>query len=414
MAKTFGELILEYQNYEYSRENYELTKECSELQLMSQYLESQLFMISNVADIHEEFKEFDESYFIESISEDNLEFVCEAADEKSRNIFQKIWHGFKKLLKRFTNFFTKNSEKSEKTTEKAKEVKEVLNEIPDETLKVAIEGSSENTEDKKSDNSDNSTPTTDDKTNDSKDTSATNETPKTTKQIRTPSSGTLQSILKDAWKYENDGFVIATKQPFASKINNKIFRKKEYEYLKDMLAVALSDNTIIIKTTGNMKIMDIECICDTFDIISHAKYSGDNPDDPADDLRLCKKVINRSINKAMTKGISIKVDPNSIKRDRDYLNNIAAKMEKFVAESVDINNIFTEAKSNQKNENEKEITDLARNTKNVSNGISVMKEIYSDLIPIIGNVMKLYNDVEMYRSTVVNKLSRYLPAFIQQ
>ena len=136
MAKTYGEFILECQNFEHSKEHYELTKECYELSLMNQYIESQQFMAENMADIREEYQEFDESFFVESVSNDNLEAMMEAADKKSKNIFQKIWKGIKELFKKIRGFFVKllNKIKGKKdNSEKLKKIKPVV-------LAVAIAG----------------------------------------------------------------------------------------------------------------------------------------------------------------------------------------------------------------------------------------------------------------------------------
>ena len=100
MAKTYGELMVEYENYQYSKECYELTKECYELELMAQYIESQQFISENISDIKSRYQEFNESYFVESVSNEDIAGFMEAAEEKSKNTFNTLWKGIKAFFKK--------------------------------------------------------------------------------------------------------------------------------------------------------------------------------------------------------------------------------------------------------------------------------------------------------------------------
>jgi len=107
MAKTYGELILEYENFAHSKEHFEMMKECYEIELMTQYAESQQFMVENMAEIREQYTEFDESYFIEATDEETAKDVASAAASKKEGFLKKAWNKIMEALRNVGRFFVR-------------------------------------------------------------------------------------------------------------------------------------------------------------------------------------------------------------------------------------------------------------------------------------------------------------------
>jgi hypothetical protein len=396
MAKTYGELILECENFKYSNENYELTKECYELSLMAQYIESQQYVMNNISDIHEEYKEFDESFFVESVSEDGVDAIIESADEKSKNIFKRIWNGLKRIWKKICGFFSRLFGKSKKTSEKNKKVKELLESQSPAILAELIDVALEVSDDIK---------------------------PEENKELpKVDHSAALKCIIEEAWKdeYKNDGFVIADNQPYAKEIHIKSLHTKKNAYLLNMLAAALSDSSIVIRTNGEKKIISIERLVYIFeDVISKSNGS----DISIDKL---KSDFDSAIKNANSNGVIIVVEPTNVDRINNTLNEIRVKLDEFMKESTDEisdDNVFTEKSVAQKKREKKAAQQAAggakprennRSIKNmddynkIANDATALKEVYSELMAVTGNMMKLYNDIENYRAAVGNGLMAYM------
>ena len=465
MAKTYGELILECQNFQYSKENYELTKECYELDLMNKYLESQQFMMESMDDIREEFQEFDESFFIESVDDTQIDLMLEKSMFKSENIFQKIWKGIKDIWKKITRFFAKLFGKYKKTNEIADKVKDGLEKIPDELLllglgvtvagaaKVIYDKSIRNDNPDVEDHEDEQAALPGGKHAALPDNSNYEEVPdkrgkqdtlsdsrgkqaalpdkgkpsnrKSNKPAEPPTAkaGAIKKILEEAWKeeYKNEGYVIADNQPFANRINKNILRNKKYRHSLNMLAVALSTDTIVVKTTGPKKIMSMEKLIEVFDLICTFKDDANEKD--VNDI---KKIMRQSMGEAMHKGIVIKLGDEDIDKNKAKLDEITAKMNEFMAESVDME-MFMEMNARQAKKARKSIEQGKPNRngkqilnnevfkqnqidkqKNIAQGITGFKEVYTDVIAVCGNIMKLYNDIESYRASVNAGLDKYL------
>jgi len=102
---TIQEVLTSYELYPHSKEHYDLLKEEAELALMEKYIEDQTFIMEN----SEAIKAVD--LVFESASMDSLNLVKEAAEEKSANLFTKIWNGIKKaisfVIKAFKKLFAK-------------------------------------------------------------------------------------------------------------------------------------------------------------------------------------------------------------------------------------------------------------------------------------------------------------------
>lgn len=127
MAKTYGELVLEYQNYQHSDECHKLTKECYEVDLVNSYLESQQFLLENTSEIYNECVDFDRSYFIEASDPDSKDSIKNDNDKKSEGILKKIASGLSKAWTNFKNFwkrlFDKNSKINQAIVKSIEELK---------------------------------------------------------------------------------------------------------------------------------------------------------------------------------------------------------------------------------------------------------------------------------------------------
>lgn len=389
MAKTFGELILEYQNYEYSKENYELTKECYELQLMNQYIESQLFMMENMDDIRDDYQEFNESYFVESLSDDSLYAMMESSKKKSDNIFKRIWKGIVKIWESIKTFFAKLFGKYEEDAKNANDVEKAIEEL--EFVEEDAQGQEDNKED------------------------GNNVVANVKKgKAKKVNINKIEKLLKDSWK--NKDFIIAAKQPAASKIKNPTLNGKDKTEVKNMLSAATSTE-IIIRPASDVKIMSIEDIIIVFEKItnkgiSQIEYNNKNNDphkipsrnrinELMNTFRDAKKYMDDSITKAAANGITIKLDKDKINDTVNKINQIYSSIGKIMSsalqESYDNNTDFE--LFIEENSDTGKIENYSKEEAEFNN---IMKEMLTNFHVVTGNLMKIYNDLRTYRYRVVN------------
>ncbi len=106
--QTFSDFMEEAFNYEYSREHFELCKECANIQLMDMYIESQIFMAGNAGVINSGNIEFTEGFLFESVEDtDAIKAIYEEAEAKKQNILKRIWEKFKQWVAKFGNWLLK-------------------------------------------------------------------------------------------------------------------------------------------------------------------------------------------------------------------------------------------------------------------------------------------------------------------
>ena len=99
---TFKDFIYECENYEYSNEYYDIMKESAEISLMENYLDNQRFLQESVIP-----DSISEGYFSESVDNDKIQQIMEAAEEKKKNLFKRIWEKIINALEVVLNFFKK-------------------------------------------------------------------------------------------------------------------------------------------------------------------------------------------------------------------------------------------------------------------------------------------------------------------
>ena len=104
---TFGEFVREVELYEYSQENYDLVKECAELQVIGRYINNQKFIAENATFVESAGSVYGDGYFMESVSENDIQALEESFKTKAGNIASKLKNAIKKAWITFCNFITK-------------------------------------------------------------------------------------------------------------------------------------------------------------------------------------------------------------------------------------------------------------------------------------------------------------------
>ena len=136
MAQTLGQFIEECELFEYSKEYYELVKECSELALMERYIENQEFITECV-----DASVYTEGYFMEADSEESNTTVKKSFGEKAKDLGNKIIKFFKTLIPKLISALTKFKNLFDETTRSANAIYNDLkkNGVSKETSDLIIE-----------------------------------------------------------------------------------------------------------------------------------------------------------------------------------------------------------------------------------------------------------------------------------
>ena len=108
MAQTFRDYIVELENYEFSREYFDLMKECAELELQEKFLENQEFAATYGCHYTEAAGYcLTENYFAEAADEQQTETVKAEAGKKKVGIVRKILGLVKTALQKIAGFLRK-------------------------------------------------------------------------------------------------------------------------------------------------------------------------------------------------------------------------------------------------------------------------------------------------------------------
>jgi len=92
MAQTYGELMTEIVSFPYSKDMFELEKECAELDLMNSYIENQLYL-------RETFGEnVNIDYMLEAADQSKFSKVLDKIKEVGASIGKRLWDLFMRLL----------------------------------------------------------------------------------------------------------------------------------------------------------------------------------------------------------------------------------------------------------------------------------------------------------------------------
>jgi len=98
MATTFREFITECELYEYSKEYYELMKECTEISLISKFVENHQFTSQYIPYMEATKLSVRDGFFAESIEDSGIQVLEEKASKGIKGFFSKIWDGITKLI----------------------------------------------------------------------------------------------------------------------------------------------------------------------------------------------------------------------------------------------------------------------------------------------------------------------------
>ena len=119
---TIREFILECENYEHSKEHYQLLKEASELDLLNQFISDQEYMLEHRESLFAADSPFTESYFTEKIDKEKIDDLKEKAVEKAGNIKKTIIGIFKKIITALKGFFGRFMDKMKDHNERQKAI----------------------------------------------------------------------------------------------------------------------------------------------------------------------------------------------------------------------------------------------------------------------------------------------------
>ena len=280
-------------------------KECSELVLLEKYIDNQMFLMENAEIMESADLNFEDDYFQESASSASLDSIMESADDKKKNIFGRIWDGFKKIVQRFANFLIKCA--GGDTTEDLKDKVKKLKEEVDKNSKEAADTLAKLKQ-----------------VQDELNISAVALSSEKEKYSRTLSE---KHAVVAKWQHK---LVAANKDLAAQKAENERLNKENETY-KSMSATASSTAdqykamyddmakgfmALSVKDRNGGKACDINFLVDVINRFGDALNSGNTSS-----LAGIKKSIETEINRARAEGIILNFHANTLKLMADKLNS---------------------------------------------------------------------------------------------
>lgn len=352
MATTFRDFIVECDMYPHSLEAYELMKECCELQVTAQFLENQEFLQENAAILTDGNVTFTEGYFAETVDSATIESIEASFYEKANNIGAKISNGFKKLLQTFVNLLVKLANKLDSQVHTANQIRAAFK-----------------------------------------------------KNGSTYSDDVLNKIAEVIRKAqgENSAFVPHDSNPsekmmskLDANIKNVGIRGKEKMLPSKYLFAALSDTYVIADTSGfgeqsPITADDLSSICKKITANSARKGAEFAA------VRNYMSTIQKNINST---GLKINVNASSIKKVVDELNEL---LKKFESNKNAMQGYIDANKGKPADEIEQPVKG---NKKAAGFNAYQLNDIYSRLVPITSNTIKVYTSLASYRSTIINGLAK--------
>lgn len=382
MATTFKDFIAECEMYPYSRENFELMKECSELALSEKFIKDQIFLAEAREKLESTEIVFEEGYFQESVDATSLEVLTEKYNAKSGSILAKLARAALKVFNTFAKFFAKIGNKFDPITSKGQNVLSKLNSITLDDDKI--------------------------------------------QRIRT--------IVDNAKRAEASAFPIKKNQPYFKNIKLKYGgHDQEINELRNDLAVALSDKTVVAEA-----LLD-----DSGDNIDMQRIGIMDPDDIKNaGMSLAigkeKEIVNvvkslyNSWNYVKQKGLVIDVNTKAINKTAEDLQKVCDKIKQSVdsiSGQITSNYAIAKGTVSMVNDtvaaNQNMIKDaggsdnmingivgvLNRVNENMPNASQITAEINNAVSMITGSIgltTKVYIQLNAYRQTVINQLYDYL------
>lgn len=348
MAKTFKDFVLECDMYPHSRENYELMKECSELEIMEKFLEDQKFYQEHAEQLTAGDISITESYFQESVDQNTIEAFNEKYKEKTNSIGGKIKGGLLRIIRTFANLFAKIGNKFDETTSAGQKVLSKLNSMKLTDQQVAD----------------------------------------------------IKKIVDNAKSKDSSSFPIAPNQPYLKHVKLQyVSNDSTFSELKNDLAAALSDKTVVAnvfstKSGTNVNADTIGAVpVDTIKDTCYAVIKGNNHQ-----IVGALQALSSTWLDVKKNGMKIPVNTKQIDKNAQDLNDICTKIEQMGKENAQIAGALAGAVGNAVNGDN-------------SPGAQVMKEMndaYAKITSCIGQSTRIYTKLNAYRQSVITGLSNYL------
>lgn len=372
MATTFKDFIVECELYPYSQENFEIMKECSELALSEKFINNQMFLAENSDVISSDKIVFEEGFFSESIDSNNLEYLIEKHNAKSVGIIARIVKAAFKVFNTFAKFFGKIGNKFDPITVKGQKILTRLNEatLSDEEFNH------------------------------------------------------IKKIIDTIKKADSSAFPIKKNQPFLKFIKFKYNGndRQAYDELKNDLAVALSDKTVVAEALLNNKGIDVDMnrigILDPDDIKTAGIVLATGKEKQ---LVNVVKVLMNSWSYIKKNGLVINVNTKSINKTAEELQDVCDKIRQTVSVITDnISRNYSVAKSTADAAANKTtdtsstggvagaIVDLDMSLPTTTELIDTINKAVSILTSSIGLTTKTYIQLNVYRQNVVNQLYDFI------
>ena len=366
---TFKDFIYECENYEYSNEYYDIMKESSELELMENYLDNQRFLQESVIP-----DSISDGYFSESVDNDRIQQIMEAAEEKKKNLFKRIWEKIIKALEVVVSFFKKLFNKNKNKNNK--------------NDKVSLKNDEDDLEYDDFDEDD----FTSEKETDNKNTNKQKEV------ILEISEEEIDNIFK---KLGIDGNTIDYKNSFIKSCFNEAIKNnnrnritpsyKDYEayifssLLKSKTVKPFLFRILLCYYFNNLKgiYFDINKTC----------LSQNNNEFGFIDQKWCDR-LNKHLDERHIMSIEIMADvyklESTVLIDLENLDKIIKGLEKSIKTANDNMKIIIDAAM------EEEISDL--------------NKIFNQIMKITGNTMKIYSEFDSFMTSSIPVIREFLKA----
>lgn len=122
MGQTIRDALMECELYPYSAEYFDILKEGYELDLMNQYIEDVQFIREYKDEFDAKGYQFNESYFQESLSDEDFDKFLEEAEQKKEGFIQKIKNGAKALVAKLKKIWNAIFKKTAATNQEAEKL----------------------------------------------------------------------------------------------------------------------------------------------------------------------------------------------------------------------------------------------------------------------------------------------------
>lgn len=349
MAKTFNDFVVECQAYPYSAENFNLMKECSELDLTAHFLESQAFIQDNHDMLFGEGVEISTGYMTESVDDNTIEVMTEKFEIRAGEIMSRMKTAIKNLIKTLRNLFMRLAPRFDENSKIAAEIIKKMGTIKSE--RDALDN----------------------------------------KDIIT----TIQSI-----KIPHDKMFIVPGQPDAKKFKNTTFGGDSN--LCDKLAVGLGVNTVTLKAPGKgaaaIDIRDLKQIIQGFERAKDSKG-----------IKNVATLMINTINDSTTNGVSIPTRPGYLASAAKELDAIMEELDKDSnVVGAEIKSTVKASNDSIKEKNKAAGATGGAVNKGTWPEMNVQRDVVAKLTKSAGDTAALYMALNTFRNDMVSALKKII------